>query len=180
MEFFRPLLRTFFEFIDSVEEWTKNYIEEFLCSNLSSSCLKNETCFDYLYYCSVKCPAGKTNSTTLNDEIETYCLLNCLWRYRNASTILESYLNCLMNGTNLTILYEYCFDYWDTCTNTTACLATFISCNTTECYQNNTVAEETYECYVEEENSENGVANILSGKWTVFGTLIMIYFVFIE
>ena len=150
------------------------------CSNLSTSCMENETCFEYFYYCSVKCPVGETNSSTLNSEIEAFCLLNCLWRYRNESTYLESYFNCMINGSGLEIIYEYCFNYWDNCTNSTACLATFTSCNTTECYQNNTLAEETFECYQEEVNKENGITNLLRGKWIVLGSLLIIFLVFFE
>ena len=125
------------------------------CSNLSNTCMQNETCFEYFYYCTVECPVGTTEISTLNSEIEAYCLLNCFWRYRKESTILKSYLNCLIDGTSLEILYEDCFTFWDTCTNSTECLATFTSCNTTECYQNNTIAEETYECYQLEEDISN-------------------------
>ena len=150
------------------------------CSNLSKSCMKNETCFEYFFYCSVKCPVGTTNISGLDQDIEKYCLLNCLWRYRDESTYLENYLNCMFNGTSLEIIYEDCFSYWDTCTNSTECLATFMSCNTTECYQNNTVAEETYECYQEEVDNENGAVNFLRGKWAFFGSLIIIFIVFFE
>lgn len=125
------------------------------CTNLSTNCMRNQTCFEYLYYCSILCPAGQTTNSTLNEEIESYCLLNCLWRNRNVSTLLESYLECLINGSSLEILYEDCFNYWDTCTNSTECLVTFTDCDSAECYQENTVAEETYECFEEAESNED-------------------------
>ena len=52
--------------------------------------------------------------------------------------------------------------------------------NTTECNQNNTLAEETFECYQEEVNKENGITNLLRGKWIVLGSLLIIFLVFFE
>ena len=143
------------------------------CTSLLQTCKANETCSDYYIYCLSESVASRTNDSSLNLKLNMYHLYNCMWRYRSNSSLVESYIDCVVQNMSMTVVYEYCFSYWDNCTNSTECFATFTNCTTESCYANNTIAESTYECELEYANSfrlELLVINliIMLVVWVVF------------